>query len=496
MALDPRTPVLVGVGQLTRHPTATEDIMTPVQLIAAAARAAGDDAGGGLLHRVDSVQIVDVMVWRPPNAAAAVAAELGIEPRELVTTTVGGNTPQMLANDAAADIAAGRADAVLVAGCEAVHSRRLAHKAGIRVEWDRQPDGTRAPDRVVGTGRSGVSDAEIARGLTLPIYVYPVFENAIRIARGETVEDHQLRVSEMWARFSEVASTNPHAWDTTVHSAEEIRSVSARNRMVGWPYPKLMNSNIQVDMAAAFLLTSVETARAAGVPQDRWVFPWAGADSADHWFVSQRWELSASPSIAANGRAALGAAGVGIDDVAHVDLYSCFPSAVQLGADALGLAPDDPNRPLTVTGGLGFGGGPGNNYVTGSIAAMCNTLRGEPGSVGLVTGLGWYATKHSLGLWSTNPPPQPFSRHLPQAEVDAGPSRVAAESYAGPVRIETWTVTHERDGEPALGIVAGLTEDGSRAWGNVRKPDALRTLLDEDPAGAVATIAEDGELSL
>ncbi|GAC1518115.1 MAG: acetyl-CoA acetyltransferase [Acidimicrobiales bacterium] len=496
MPLDPRTPILVGVGQLTRHPTTVDDISTPVELIAASARVAERDSGAALLGRVDSVQVVDVMVWRPPNAAFAVAEALGISPRELVTTTVGGNTPQTLVNEAALDILAGRRDVVLITGCEAVHSRRLAHKAGMRVEWNAQAAGTPAPDRVVGTDRSGLTDHEGARGLMMPVQVYPIFENAIRAAAGETVDEHQVGVSEMWSRFSAVAARNPHAWDRTFHTAEEIRTVTPRNRMVGWPYPKLMNSNIQVDMGAALLLTSVGTARAAGVPEDRWVFPWAGSDSTDHWFVSERWDLCSSPSIAANGRAALGAVGRSIDDVAHVDLYSCVPSAVQMGAAALGLPTDDPDRPLTVTGGLGFGGGPGNNYATGSIAAMAEVLRQDPGSVGLTTALGWYATKHSLGVWSTTPPENPFSHHHPQADIDGLRSRRAATDYAGPVTVESWTVLHERDGEPSLGIVAGLTPDGGRAWGNVRKPDALQALLADDPAGPTADLGEAGELEL
>ncbi|GAC1600070.1 MAG: acetyl-CoA acetyltransferase [Acidimicrobiales bacterium] len=496
MAIDPRTPVLVGVGQLTRRATSADDVWTPVQLIAEAARRADSDAGGALLAQTDSVQVVDVMVWRPRNPAQALADELGIEPRTTVKSVVGGNGPQQLVNEAALDLLAGRTDVVLIAGCEAVHSRRLAHKAGIHVDWDVQDASVPEPARVVGIDRPGSSDDEIARNLVMPIQVYPVFENALRIAAGETVEDHQVRVSEMWSRFSDVAATNPHAWDTQSHTAAEIRTVTPANRMVGWPYPKLMNSNIQVDMAAALLLTTVATARAAGVPEDRWVFPWAGADSHDHWFVSNRWDLCSSPAIAANGRSALGWTGLSIDDVAHVDLYSCFPSAVQMGAAALGIPTDDPGRSLTVTGGLGFGGGPGNNYVTGSIAAMADVLRSDPGSVGLTTALGWFATKHSLGLWSTTPPMKEFGHSHPQDDVDARPRRRAAAGHVGPVTIETWTVMHERDGSPSLGIVACLTDDGARCWANVRRPDVLAALLEADPAGVRATLDADGELDL
>jgi acetyl-CoA C-acetyltransferase len=174
--------------------------------------------------------------------------------------------------------------------------------------------------------------------------------------------------------------------------------------MVSFPYTKLMNANLQVDQAAGFIVCSHDAAIAAGVPEDRMVFPHSGADAFDHWYVSNRWDLHSSPAIVAAGRAALELAGVGIDDIALVDLYSCFPAAVQIGAAALGL-PLFGDRPLTVTGGLTFAGGPGNNYVTHSIATMVERLRqGDAATVGLVTALGWYITKHSVGVYGTSPP--------------------------------------------------------------------------------------------
>ena len=103
-------------------------------------------------------------------------------------------------------------------------------------------------------------------------------------------------------------------------------------------------------------------------PTERWVFPLAGADGNDHWFISERPELHRSPAIRLAGAAALEQAGLGIDDIAFVDLYSCFPVVVQMAAHELGLAVDDPDRPLTLTGGLTFGGGPGNNYTSHGIA--------------------------------------------------------------------------------------------------------------------------------
>jgi acetyl-CoA C-acetyltransferase len=307
------------------------------------------------------------------------------------------------------------------------------------------------------------------------------------------VDEHQEKVARLWARFSEVGATNPHAWTPVARSADEIRTVTAENRMIGFPYPKYMNSNLSTDQAAAVIVCSVEAARALGVAEDRWVFPWAGADANDHWWVSERADLHSSPAIAACGRTVFDLAGRGVDDLAHVDLYSCFPSAVQIGAAELGLSLD---RPLTVTGGLCFAGGPGNNYVTHSIASMTDTLRANPGTLGLVTALGWYVTKHSMGLYSTEPPPGAYRTESPQATVDALPRRDYTADYEGPVTVESFTVMHERDGSPSLGIVACLLPDGRRAWGNVREPAALTSLMADDPIGAKAQRLSDGILEV
>ncbi len=182
----------------------------------------------------------------------------------------------------------------------------------------------------------------------------------------------------------------------------------------------------------------------------------------------------------------------GIDDVAHVDLYSCFPCAVQIAAHELGLPLDDPGRSLTVTGGLGFAGGPGNNYVSHSIAAMAQRLRADPGALGLVTGLGWYSTKHAVGLWSTTPPEGGFRHACPQDAVDTLPRRTPAPDYEGDATIETYTVVHDRDGAPELAIVALLTEDGRRAWGNISDRDDMVGLMHHEGCNRKVRLAADG----
>jgi acetyl-CoA C-acetyltransferase len=301
-------------------------------------------------------------------------------------------------------------------------------------------------------------------------------------------------LGELWAGFSAVAAANPHAWIRDRFTAEEIRTPGPTNRMIGHPYPKLMNSNNSVEQGAAVVLCSVERARAAGVPTDRWVFPWAGADASDTWFVGNRTSMHRSPAIRIAGGAALELAGVGVDDLAHVDLYSCFPSAVEVAANELGL---DTSRPLTVTGGLSFAGGPWNNYVTHSIATMVEVLREDAGAVGLVTANGGYLTKHAFGVYSTSPPPHVLFVHRDcQAEVDAVGSVELAPDWDGPVTIEAATVMHDRDGNPEKAFLATRAPDERRTWGVSTETDVMSLITDAEPVGLAAHRSPDGTLVL
>ena len=493
MPIDPRTPVIVGAGQLTRRLEDPAEASEPAEMMAEVLRRAADDAGApGLLARADSVRVVDCISWKYPDPGAAVAERLGASPRQTVYTATGGNSPQMLVNHTASAIQRGELDVALVTGAEAIYTRWRARRTGTHLEWSKD-GGDRAPDLVLGDDRFGSHNAEVNRGLMAPIQVYPVFENALRAAAGEGLDEHQVKVSELWAAFSRVAGGNPYAWSPEPHSAEEIRTVTPDNRMIGFPYPKLMNSNIDTDQAAALILCSAGAARDLGVAEDRWVFPHAGADAKDHWHVSERDDLHSSPAIRIAGRRALELAGVDAGDLDHVDLYSCFPSAVQVAADELGLPLD---RQLTVTGGLCFAGGPGSNYVTHSIATMVGLLRDDPDARGLCTAVGWYLTKHAFGVYSGRPPAEGFRHAEPQDEVDALPRREAVERYDGPVTIESYTVMHAREGHPENGIVACLTPEGGRAWGATTDPDVMKAMTVEELCGRAGRLLADGSVVL
>ena len=500
MALDPRTPVLVGGGQLSNRVDEGAAVLEPVDLIAEAARRAADDTGAAdaakVLAAVESVRVVRLLSWHQVDPGRLVAERIGAgDVCHTMYTTAGGNTPQSLVNRTSLDIAAGDVDVVLIGGAEAWRTRTAAKAAGGRPAWTVEPEDA-APTESFGDDmdlRQMVHPLELARGVFMPIQMYPLFESALRAAAGATHAEWAARLGRLWSGFSEVAAANPHAWIRRSFTADELVTPSADNRMIGFPYTKRLNSNNAVEQGAAVLLCSVEAAERLGIPRERWVFPHAGADAHDAYLTSERGDLHTSPAIRIAGGRALALAGVGVDDIAHADLYSCFPSAVEVAAAELGLGLD---RQLTVTGGLSFAGGPWNNYVTHSIAAILGVLRDDPGSLGLVTGNGGFLTKHSFGVYSTEPPTGGFRWEAPQAEVDAAYApAVAAEGFTGEATIEGYTVMHDRDGAPEVGICALRTSDGAgRTWGSARDADVLAAMEAEEFVGRTATVDAEGEL--
>lgn len=490
MTLDPRTPVIVGVGQLN---VAGSDAPEPVELLAEAARrAAIDSEGHRLLDRVTSVRVVNIFSRGYPDPGALVAERVVPHATQTVLTTVGGNMPQVLVDRTATDIAAGRLDAALIGGAESWKTRSGHKKRGTKAGWTDQ-DPEVKPSETVG-GEMEIGDGEELRhGLLLPVQYYPLFENALRIKKGVNPHDHIQTIAELWARFSQVAAHNPHAAIPRAHTPEEISTPTESNRVICWPYTKLLNSNNSVDQAAALIMTSAATAEAAEVPRDRWIFLHGAAEAADAG-VSYREDLSSSPAIRTAGTAALKAAGKNVDDLSFVDLYSCFPSAVEVAAEELGL----PARRLpTVTGGLTFAGGPWNNYVTHSIAAMVELLREAPGTFGLCSANGGMLSKHAFGIYSTAPTAaatNPGRGELApvrnvQAEVDRFPLRQVAKDHHGTATIETYTVAHDRAGEPEKAFLVGLTPDGKRAWATSTDPHLLAALETDEFGGRKATFA-------
>lgn len=508
--MDERTPVLIGAGQFTyRGDPASSP--SPTTLLKIAAERAAADAGIGAqgLAGIDTLAVVGFTIDAPgskrgmiphaTNPPATLSKMLGAAPRWSAYSEMGGNTPQYLVNMLAERIARGETELALAVGCEFLGSAMKRAGKGLSFDdWQAVEDETLEPAQRVGDPRNGSTPYEIRHGLSRPINIYPIFENALRARDRRSIADHQKRLGKLFSAFTDVAAGNPEAWFPIKRSAEELVTVTEKNRMIGFPYPKLLNAIMEVDQSAGVMMASVKKARELGVPESQWVYLHGCADAADLWHPLDRQDFHSSPAMRLTGKRAFEMAGVGLDRIDVIDLYSCFPVAVEIGAEELGLSLDDP-RGLTVTGGLPYAGGPGNNYVMHSIAVMMDRLRAKPGGYGLVTGNGWYLTKQSTGIYSTTAPDKPFEREDPavlQRQIDALPHPEVIETPQGRATVETYTVVHKREG-PFMAIVVGRDANGRRFVANT--PDDAATLASleaSEQIGRTGTVAPSGDLNI
>lgn len=502
--IEPRTPILVGSGQVSDFDTPPEAGTSAIDMIERAARIAAADTGASkrLLASLDSVCILRLYTdtsWRfqspfgkCTNPPAAVAVRLGVAQARLQYTHPGGNMPQYMVNRTAEEIAAGEVEVALIAGGEALRTMRGARKAGMEIDWHEDAPDDYGDYVEIGDPRLGINDYEERHEMRAPIMIYPMIENGIRAYRGRTVAEHQTMMGRLLAGFADVAAANPLAARRDGYSPEAIAAVSEENRYIGFPYTKLMNSNPYIDQSAAVIMTSVEKARELGIDASRWVFLHGCGDANEHWFVSERINYHSAPAIHMMASKAFDMAGNTIEDMDYIDLYSCFPSAIEMGCQEIGIAEDDP-RGLTVTGGLPFFGGPGNNYVTHSIAEMMNKVRAKPGSFGLCTANGHNLTKHSAGIYSAIPTEGAWLREDPriyQAELDAMPKPALIERAEGSADIETYTVMHRPDG-PEHGLIVGrLSESGERFLANTSQDkETLADLQENGDVGRTGQVS-------
>ncbi|MFP5071643.1 acetyl-CoA acetyltransferase [Pseudonocardia nantongensis] len=470
--IDPRTPVLVGVGQSSdRIDAPGYRRLSAVELAAEAAREALRDTGvtdpAGPAAALDTLAGVrqfeistpgaEAPLGRSTNYPRSVAQRVGADPERAILEVTGGQAPQHLVTELGAAIAAGAAEVALVVGSEAISTAR--HLAGTEdaPDFSETVDGT-LEDRGFGL-RGLVTRQQIAHGLTGAPNQYALLDNARRARLGRTREQYAAEMGELFAPFTRVAAANPHAAAPTARSASELATPTERNRPIADPYTRYLVARDQVNQGAAVLLTSVAAARRLGIHEDRWVYLHGHADLRERDLL-ERADLGTAPASVAAVRHALDVAGIDLDQLSTLDLYSCFPIAVSNICDGLGLAPDDP-RGLTLTGGLPFFGGAGNNYSMHAIAETVQRCRATPGSYGLVGANGGVCSKYSAGIYSTTPTPWRTDRSADlQAELDAVSAPPRTEHADGPATIETWTVVHGRDGA-RTGIVVGRLDPGS-----------------------------------
>lgn len=495
--VDLRTPVIVGVGQFTER-LGDSDYrgMSSVDLAAAAAQAGLENADTDAAAVARAIDIIagtrqfeisgrtPAPLGKSDNYPRSVAARIGADPARAVLEVIGGQSPQHLITEFAGAIAAGDADVVLVMGSENTSSLRYF------ADRDDKPDhsdtvGGQLEDR--GYGYDGIFDEyTVKHGLIGAPVQYGLLDNARRARLNLSVAEYRRAMAELFAPFSKVAAKNPYSSAPTERSVDELATVTPANRMICDPYPRLMVARDQVNQGAAVLLMSVASARKFGVPEDKWVYLRGHADMKEQKLL-ERVDLGASPASILAVNEALRVAGIGIDDVAAFDLYSCFAFPVFNICDGVGLATDD-ERGLTLTGGLPFFGGPGNNYSLHGIAEAVNEMRDTPGRFALVGANGGIASKYSVGIYSTEPADWVPDRSADlQAAVADYPAVAVTEQADGPATVETYTVRY--DWTPHTGVIVGrLDADGSRFLATTTDEALVALLSDGEPLGAKISV--------
>ncbi|WP_291196776.1 acetyl-CoA acetyltransferase [Hyphomonas sp.] len=492
-------PVLIGVGQSLSQwdgKAGPAGAPSPLSLMTEASKAALADTGTpGIAAAIDTIAVVRIFedsVGRAPhphghntNLPGTLARDTGTKPARLIYETVGGQSPQALVNEFARRIHAGEIDAVLISGSEANRASKGARKHGVEINW---ADGADAPYEDRGMGPMMLSREEIKHGLIAPAYFYGLFENAIAAREGRTRSGHRRAMAELFQPFSAVAAKNKYSQFPVEHDVAFLSTPSRENYEYADPYLKWFIAQDAVNQGAAAILVSSSKADELGVPEDKRVYIHGGGDAGDD-LISLRPVLDRSWAMdTAIGRA-LAQSGKSQTGIAHFDLYSCFPSAVFSGAAALGLDWNTDKRALTLTGGLPFFGGPGNNYSLHGIAEMAATLRKNKGAFGLVLANGGWMTKEAAGVYSTTAP----KSFTPAEAAAKAKTQVEVAIVSGDAVLETFTVTHGKDG-PDRGIIFARFDDGRRVIANNAGPAELATLReDASPVGRKVTVTAQDE---
>jgi len=470
--IDPRSPCIVGVAQRTWHPSA-DLAPEPLDMWEEVTRAAAADAGVRFsLPDLDALHVVHCMSWVYDDAPARLAERLGVEVAYGEVSMLAGTASQRMVNAAAERMLAGRSELALVVGGEALASRRRLRRNGQDPGWSHP------------SARSGEAPIDLeewfwptewAHDVIQPTLTFAALDTARRARLGADPEGYRRAESKLLARFTDVAYANPHAWFPQRRTAAEIAAVGPENRWISTPYTKHMVAIMDVDMAAALLVATHRKADELGVPRDQRVYlrGWSFGRDATH--VAERSFLDRSPAMAAVAADALAGAGLGIDDIGHLDLYSCFASSVLYAIDALGVAEDD-QRGFTVTGGLPYHGGPSSNYTAHAIAGVVQRLRRDGTGYGLVSGVGMHMTKHVWAVYGTDPGRAVAPDYSAvQARIDRAPARPVASTLSEETTatVGCYSVTHDRSGMPATALVVADLEGGVRAYARTTHPDVL-----------------------
>lgn len=488
-------PVIVGVGEIVDRPKDIADGLEPLALLEQAVRRAEADSGAKLLGELGSLDVVNFLSWRYRDPEKLLAERLGAKPAHCYYGPVGGESPIRYLHEAAKRIARGECSVAAVAGAEAQSTATKAQRAGIDLPWTPFAHDVEEPKR----GAAFQKPMAVQLGVFRPITVYPLYESATSAHWGQTPREALAESGQLWSTYAAVASENPNSWLKKRFAPEEITTPSAENRLIAWPYTKLMVANPTVNMGAAILMTSLARARAAGVPEDRLIYPLGGASAGeprDYLVRDQFFESHPQNAVLKAVMDLVEGDGKKFD---AIELYSCFPCVPKMARRTLGLGADV--KP-TVTGGLTFFGAPLNTYMTHAACAMVRRLR-DGGKLGLLYGQGGFVTKHHGLVLSRQAPQRALEQDTSvQAEADRRRGKVPdfVTEANGKGKVESFTVIYGGKGDVQHGVVMMRTADDTRALARVPANDSatlahLRN-MDRTPVGSLGDIvtAEDGVL--
>lgn len=490
-----RIPVIVGVGEISDHPKELASGLEPLDLLAAALRNAENDSGARLIGEIDSLDIVNFLSWRYSDPAAQLSAKFNIKPKHAYYGPVGGESPIRYLHEAAQRIARGESSVAAVCGAESQSTATKAERTGVTLPWT--PFAHDAPEPLRGANYQKPSAVKL--GVFRPITVYPFYEAASAAHWGQTPREALQESGDLWSKYAKVAAQNPNSWLKREFAADAITTPTPDNRLIAWPYTKLMVANPTVNQGAALLMTSLAKARAAGIAEDRIVHIWGGASAEeprDYLDRDQFHESHAQNAVLNSVMALVGGDGKAFD---AIELYSCFPCVPKMARRTLGLGAD---MQPTVNGGLTFFGAPLNTYMTHAACAMVRKMRGGA-KLGLLYGQGGFVTKHHALVVSRSAPAQTLAQETSvQAEADRHrqPTPAFVTEAEGNGKVESFTVIYGRSGEAEHGVVMLRTAHNDRALAKVPVRDAATiahlTSMDRTPVGSsgVISTAEDGML--
>lgn len=477
--LQARIPVIVGAGEVCERGGDLLKSSEPLSLMQQALLLAEQDTGAPMLPMLDSLDIVAELSWPYADACGLLSARLGIKPRRAVYGEIGGESPLRFIHEAALRIARGESRIAAVVGAEAAYAVASALKNGVSLPWT--PGDPQAGDLNL---RDRVHPLAFRHGVTMPMQVYPFYENAAQALWGQTQRQALAESGRLYSQFSQAAARNPNAWLQRIFTPAEITTPSARNRLIAWPYTKHVIANPRVNQGAAVLITSLRTALEMGVAKDRLIYIWGGAAASESRDYLQRDQYQRSHAQEAALRAAVGL--IEEEDATatfdFIELYSCFPCVPKMARRALALTED---ARLSVAGGMSFFGAPLNNYMTHAAASLVRSLRSKADSFALLYGQGEFVTRHHALVLSSRPNPAPM---MDAYNVDAIANAERADvprlrlEYRGRAALETYTIIYRRDGEPEFGTVIARTPAGERLMARVAADDTetLRRLTDLD----------------